>query len=263
MTPCKTRILEYRLVGFNQVILYLLTNNEVNISRLMPKGVLKDFFNLFYPPLCTVCSKVLVKQEKHICLSCICHLPKTNFHLDNDNPMEQLFWGRVNIVAAAALYYFEKGSKSRRILHQIKYTGHRELARYLGNLYGSELSLSGRFTDPDLLIPVPLHHSRKLKRGYNQSEWFAMGLATGLGKKVNCDILIRYLSTETQTNKTRIQRWENVENCFRVRDPGKIENKHILLVDDVVTTGATLESCATALLDTSGVRVSILTMAYA
>jgi ComF family protein len=229
----------------------------------MITGLHRDFFNLLYPPLCAACKKVLVKQEKHICLNCLYNLPKTNFHLDINNPMEQLFWGRVVIKAAAAFYYFEKGSKCRKILHQVKYSGYKELALFLGTIYGRELSLTARFSCTDMLIPVPLHYSRQKKRGFNQSEWFAMGLAEGLQKNMCSDILVRFVGAETQTNKSRTERWENVENIFRVRDPEKIENKHIILVDDVVTTGATLESCAEVLLKNSGVSLSIVTLAYA
>jgi ComF family protein len=177
--------------------------------------------------------------------------------------MEQLFWGRLNIQSAAALYYFEKGSKSRKILHHIKYLGNKQLAEYIGVLYGSELARTGHFSETDLIVPVPLHHSREIVRGYNQSEWFARGLAKGLGKNVLPGILVRYIDTDTQINKSRTERWENVENCFRVRDPVRIENKHILLVDDVVTTGATLESCALAIMHKPCIKLSILTMAYA
>ena len=223
----------------------------------------KDFLNLFYPPLCAACSKVLVKQEKYICLCCLYLLPKTNFHLDNGNPMEQLFWGRVNIRSAAAFYYFEEGGKCRKILHQIKYTGHKDLAFYLGRLYGRELTGSSTFAGADMIIPVPLHASRLRKRGFNQSEWFARGLAAGMEKKVYCDNLVRYVSTDTQINKSRNERWENVENTFRVRYPEKIKDKYILLVDDVITTGATIESCASLLLSKPGVSVSVLTLAYA
>ncbi|MGF1584525.1 MAG: ComF family protein [Bacteroidales bacterium] len=225
--------------------------------------IFSDFTNLIYPAVCVACGSVLVTQEKYICLSCIFNLPKTNFHLDKDNPLEQLFWGRLNIQAAAALYYFEKGSKSRKILHHIKYLGNKQLAEYIGVLYGSELARSGHFSETDFLVPVPLHQSREVKRGYNQSEWFARGLAKGLGKQLYPDILVRYIGTDTQINKSRTERWENVENCFRVRDPARIENKHVLLVDDVVTTGATLESCAMAIMLKPGIRLSILTMAYA
>ena len=134
---------------------------------------------------------------------------------------------------------------------------------FLGTIYGKEILIAGRFSRPDLLIPVPLHPSREKRRGFNQSEWFAKGLAGSLGKKVYTDVLIRPAGTETQTNKSRIERWQNVENNFKLSRHDLIENKHILLVDDVVTTGATLESCASLLMRSEGVRVSILTIAYA
>ncbi len=229
----------------------------------MSAGIFQDFFNLLYPQLCAACRSVLVKQEKHICTRCIYNLPKTNFHLDQDNSMARLFWGRVKVEAAAACYYFESGSKCRKIIHQIKYRGKKELALFIGTIYGKELSLCGRFSGTDMIIPVPLHQERLKKRGFNQSEWFARGLACSLHKQVCNDILIRSAGAETQTNKSRIERWENVESSFSVQYPEKIENKHILLVDDVVTPGATLESCASLLMDTNGVSLSILTIAYA
>ena len=133
----------------------------------------------------------------------------------------------------------------------------------MGRIYGRELSLSGRFTGGDMIIPVPLHPSREKQRGFNQSEWFARGLGESLGKTIANDILIRCAETETQTSKTRTERWENIENSFLVKYPEKIENKHILLVDDVVTTGATLESCAQTLKEAREVIISVLTLAYA
>ena len=227
------------------------------------KAACGDFFNLFYPPECAACRSVLLKQESHICTSCLYNMPRTNFHLDHDNFMAQIFWGRVEIEKAAALYYFEKGGKCRKVLHQIKYRGNRELAFYLGTIYGSELSRAGMFKDTDTIIPVPLHLSREKKRGFNQSEWFARGLAEILCIPVLDQVLLRTVGTETQTRKSRIERWDNVSESFRVRYGNMIENKHILLVDDVITTGATLESCATVLLEIPGVKVSILTLAYA
>jgi ComF family protein len=223
----------------------------------------KDFFNLFYPPLCATCSNVLLNQESHVCTACLYNMPRTNFHLDTHNPMAQVFWGRVKVENAAAMYYFEKGSKCRKILHQIKYRGKRELARYIGSIYGTELLRSGRYTDIEVILPVPLHHSKFKKRGFNQSAWFAKGLSEILARPLLDGVLIRSLGAETQTGKSRIERWENVKDNFRVTHPEMIENKHALLVDDVVTTGATLEACACALLSNPGVRVSILTLAYA
>lgn len=229
-----------------------------------PLSVLaKDFFNLFYPPVCAACSNLLLTQESHICTPCLYNMPRTNFHLDTDNPMAQLFWGRVKLENAAAMYYFEKGSKCRKILHQIKYRGRRELARYIGSIYGAEILRSGRFADSDVILPVPLHSSKFKKRGFNQSEWFARGLAEILDKPLHPGVLVRFLEAETQTGKTRIERWENVKDNFRVMQAERIENKHALLVDDVVTTGATLEACASVLLEYPGVKVSILTLAYA
>ncbi len=222
-----------------------------------------DLLNLFYPRLCAGCGTVLVNCEEHVCTGCLYKLPKTNFHLDRDNPMEQLFWGRVRLEYATACFYFDRSGKCRRILHHIKYRGRKELARYLGLLYGLELSRSGPFDSADLLLPVPLHSRREKKRGFNQSEWFAAGLAESMKKKVVNDVLVRVTGTQTQTNKSRIKRWENVENCFQVRNPEKVENSHVILVDDVVTTGATLESCATTLMRCTGVRISVLTIAYA
>ncbi len=229
----------------------------------MLKELCGDFISLFFPSLCTACKSALVKQERLICINCLYNLPKTNFHLDENNTMARLFWGRVKIESAAAFYYFEKGSKCKKILHQVKYKGEKELALLIGKIYGRELFISGHFSDPEILIPVPLHYSREKTRGFNQSEWFARGLAHSLGKKVFNDTLIRFVDTKTQTNKSRTERWENVENSFMVQSPEKIINKHILLVDDVVTTGATLESCALSLIQYKKVRISILTMAYA
>lgn len=226
-------------------------------------SISRDFFSLLYPPACAACSSVLLNQENHICTACLYNMARTNFHLDPDNSMAQLFWGRVKIENAAALYFFEKGSKCRKILHQIKYRGKKNLARYLGEIYGNDLLRSGQLTDVDILIPVPLHASKLKRRGFNQSEWFAGGLADILGKPLITKVLVRFLGTGTQTSKSRPERWENVKNSFRVRYPDIVEGKHILLVDDVVTTGATLEACAAALLKNSDVRVSILTMAFA
>ncbi len=229
----------------------------------MKAGIFGDFLNLFFPTLCEACKSVLVKQERHICTSCLYNLPKTHFHLDHNNSMAKLFWGRVSIDAAAAMYYFESGSKCRKILHQIKYRGKKELAMFLGIIYGRELFLCGRFTGIDMIIPVPLHPERLKKRGFNQSEWFGRGLARSLNKEVCSDVLVRCSGTETQTSKSRTERWDNVEKSFSLQNPEKIENKHLLLVDDVVTTGATLESCASALIKPPGITISILTIAFA
>ncbi len=226
-------------------------------------NICRDFINLFYPPACVTCKSILVVQEKYICTSCLYNLPETNFHLYATNSMAEEFWGRVLIENAAALYYFEKGGKCQKILHNIKYKGNRKLANHLGEIYGSKLSRSGKFLDIDIIVPVPLHPSREKSRGFNQSEWFARGLSNILKKPMITGNLVRFISTGTQTTKSRIERWDNVKDSFRVRYPEKFESNHVLLVDDVVTTGATLDACASVLKRINEVRVSILTLAFA
>jgi ComF family protein len=240
---------------------------NITLIKLFMSGpavkILKDFVSLIYPPLCIVCKSVLMNQEDHICTSCHYNLPRTNFHLYPENSLAEEFWGRVYIENAAALYYFEKGGKGQKILHEIKYRKNRKLAFYLGEVYGKELLDNGKFTDADIIVPVPLHHARQKKRGFNQSEWFARGLSSIMAKPLSADNLTRILDTESQTKKSRIDRWDNVRSSFRVLFPGKFENRHIILVDDVVTTGATLDACATLLKGINGTKVSILALAFA
>ncbi|MFO7843943.1 MAG: ComF family protein [Bacteroidales bacterium] len=223
---------------------------------------LKDFFNLIFPNLCMVCNNHLVSQEKLICTSCLYNLPKTNFHLDIENPVSQLFWGRTKIEYASSFYFYHKGSKYQQMMHKFKYHGCKEVGLVLGRYFGSQLDTSV-FNQVDLIMPVPLHKSKLKKRGYNQSEFIARGLAESLEKKLDAQNLIRTMATSTQTRKSRFERWENVEKIFKVLYPEKITGKHILLVDDVVTTGSTLEACANSILEVPDTKVSILTLAVA
>lgn len=224
--------------------------------------MLKDFFALLFPPLCAGCENVLYKDEQSLCLSCIYLLPKTNFHLQKDNAVEKIFWGRTNIQSAASYYNFVKDGKVQNIIHQLKYRGERKVGVFVGNLYGNELKKSEGFNTIDYIIPVPLHKRKKMLRGYNQSEAFAEGLAESMNVKTDFTTLFRAKESESQTRKTRYKRWENVENIFQINDFAKLQASHILLVDDVVTTGATLEACANVLLTIPDVTISIATMAY-
>ena len=180
-----------------------------------------------------------------------------------ENPVEQVFWGRVEIIAATAYFFFEKESRFAKIIHQLKYHGKKEIGIEMGRIFGAELKDSSRFNEVDLIIPVPLHWKKQKKRGYNQSEFIALGIAETMGKSIDTYTLYKAIETETQTRKTRYERWENVENIFRLTSADKITGKHILLVDDVITTGATLESCATTLLKENNTKVSIATLAMA
>lgn len=225
--------------------------------------MLNDFISLIYPKNCASCGNSLFKHEECLCTFCRYHLPKTNFHLQNGNPVEKLFWGRADIVSAAAYYAFGKGGKVQHLIHQLKYNGKKEIGLTVGKLYGLELKQSGKYESIDMIIPVPLHEKKKKKRGYNQSEYFAEGLSKSLHVSTDTSTLIRANESETQTKKSRFSRWQNVESIFHVAEPEKLTKKHILLVDDVVTTGSTLEACALTLLKIPDVKVSIATIAFA
>lgn len=225
--------------------------------------MIKDFFSLIFPQVCVSCGKALYKNEKSICMFCIYHLPKTNFHTDKVNPIAKIFWGRVPVVAASAYYSFAKGGNVQHLIHQLKYKGQKEVGVTIGKLYGQELKLIEEFRLADIIIPVPLHKKKQRKRGYNQSEYFAEGLSQGMNIKTDFKSLYRALASETQTRKSRFNRWKNVESVFQLRDKISLSGKHILLVDDVITTGATLEACAHTLLQIPDVTISIVTMAYA
>jgi ComF family protein len=225
--------------------------------------MLNDFISLIFPQVCVSCGKSLYKNEQNICTYCIYHLPKTDFHLDNDNPIAKIFWGRTNIHSAGAFYGFNKGGKVQHLIHQLKYKGRKEIGFTVGKLYGFDLKQHENFNTVDVVIPVPLHPKKEKKRGYNQSESFAQGLATVLDAESNFTTLFRTYESETQTRKSRFSRWKNVETIFQLKNGESLAGKHILLVDDVITTGATLEACAQTLQQIPDIKISIATIAYA
>jgi ComF family protein len=222
-----------------------------------------DLFHLMYPPTCVCCENTLVKQERLVCYNCLVCLPRTQFHREANNTVEMLFWGRVPIERAASFFFYQKGSLHHELLHSLKYRGFRELGAMLGKMYALELMADGTFTNIDCIVPVPLHPTKLRKRGYNQCEAIAEGLSVGMNKPVVRENLIRRTSSATQTRKGRWERWQNVESIFGVYNPLEFEGKHILLVDDVVTTGATIEACASELQKSNNTKVSVVTLAYA
>ncbi|MCX6269049.1 MAG: phosphoribosyltransferase family protein [Bacteroidetes bacterium] len=224
---------------------------------------LSDFISLIFPRICAGCGNSLWKNEEVLCHFCEYHLPKTNFHLDPDNPVTLLFRGRVALETGAAFLHFHKGSKVQRMVHQLKYKGRKDIGVYLGELYGQMLKDAPLFCPADAIIPVPLHKKKYMQRGYNQSEQFAIGLSCSMNIPVNNRLLTRTKATETQTRKSRFSRYQNVNEIFTVNSPQDWAGKKLILVDDVITTGATLESCILALNAIPGVRISIVCIASA
>lgn len=225
--------------------------------------ILNDFFGLFFPNNCISCHHQLVRNEEIICTNCLYHLPRTNFHLRHDNPVSKTFWGRVPLENATAYYYFGKGSKFRKLIHQLKYNGQRDIGIYLGRHFASELIKTKFLNGVQKIVPVPLHPSKERKRGYNQSYYIALGMSRATNIPLDNKTLVRVTASETQTRKTRFDRWRNVEEIFALTNPENFANQHILLVDDVITTGATIEACAHKILEVEGTKVSAAALAYA
>jgi ComF family protein len=217
---------------------------------------------LIYPRYCAACGITLFRNEEVLCLNCYIDLPRTGFHSFDDNDVARLFWGRIPVRHATSFIYFNKDSHYKNILHEIKYKHQQHVGFEMGRLFALELK-DTPFARVDFIVPVPLHHKKMRQRGYNQSELIANGISEVLHIPVATDVVVRTSQTLTQTRKTRYERWENVKDKFQVQNPSKLMNKHVLLVDDVITTGATIEACATALLAVKDVSLSVASLACA
>ena len=226
------------------------------------KEIKDSLLHLAFPHVCEGCGTDNLQAEQLLCLRCLSTLPSTNFHLHPNNPIEKIFWGRIPVSSATSQYYFTKESMMQHLMHQFKYKGNKEVGIYLGKLMGWSMAESNRFSLIDALIPLPLHKSKEHKRGYNQATILCEGISGVLNKPAFKNVVIRPEQTETQTKKGRIQRWQNMEGKFQLTNAAAIEGKHVLLVDDVVTTGATLESCGSELLKAKNVQLSIATLCF-
>ncbi|RYE21313.1 MAG: ComF family protein [Sphingobacteriales bacterium] len=229
----------------------------------LANSYLANFISLIFPELCAACNGSLVSNERILCTNCLYNLPYTNFHLQADNIVARQFWGKLKLEGAYATYYFTKGGHVQNMVHRFKYDGRQQIGVLLGNIAAGQLVTNAVFNTVDVIVPVPLHKSKQHKRGFNQSACFADGLADKLQAVVEIDNLIRLTATETQTKKSRFSRFENMREVFGVQHPERLENKHVLLVDDIVTTGSTLEACGIELLKIPGLKLSIATIAYA
>jgi ComF family protein len=224
---------------------------------------LNELIDLFYPKVCLLCKKMLVESEEHLCIDCICDLPKTNFHKNKENPAKILFAGYSNIIDVTSFLFFEKEGITQAIVHAIKYYGNKNLARHVGRLAALELYHSGFYKSADVIIAIPLHRKKESKRGFNQSEYISLGISDVYNVCIDNKSVIRTIYTQSQTKKTIYDRHVNVENIFKIVDNNSLTGKHILLVDDVITTGATTSACVEALSAVPGVRISIFSLAIA
>jgi len=204
-----------------------------------------------------------VEDDNLLCLQCVNDLPHTNFAMHANNPVEKIFWGRLALTAAMSEFYFAKGTLIQALIHEFKYKNNKDVGLYLGVMMGSSLLNNNRFTNVDALIPLPLFADKEFKRGYNQATILCNGMSEVMGIPVIKNNVIRKRFTETQTKKHRTERWQNVEGSFEINNAQEIKDKHILLVDDVVTTGATLEACGIEILKIEGTKLSIATLAFA
>ncbi len=227
------------------------------------KQSVDDLLYLFFPEACVCCGTSLLNQEKILCTTCRFKLPKTNYHKWESNPMEKHFWGRVNFEMAIAYLYFGKETRVQELLHHLKYKGRDDVGTYIGELYGSDLKRDCAVDTIDFIIPVPLHPSRERFRGYNQAYMIGKGISEATGIPIRKDFLYRGVASTTQTKKTRFERWKNVEEIFYTEKTGQWKGKHLLLVDDVMTTGSTLEACSRVLLNNADVKLSAATIAVA
>jgi len=241
------------------------TGDDKKLQNAMLKiisAALSDFSHLLFPHNCLGCGTDILPNDSLLCAKCFEGLPYTGFFSQGDNPVEKIFYGRINAAHAGSLLYFTKNSTVQRLIFALKYQGNKEAGFYLGRLIGLELLQCERLSSIDALIALPLNKKKEKIRGYNQALVIAEGISSEWGKPIIQDAVVRKLFTETQTKKGRAARWQNMQDVFEAKNTTELEHKHLLLIDDVVTTGASLEACAATLLKIPGVTISFATAAY-
>jgi len=226
-------------------------------------SLLDEIVSLFYPNHCLLCGHPLVRNEQFICLHCHCNLPRTNYHFNKGNPARDLFAGYQQINEVTSFLFFEKESITQKLIHSLKYRGNKLLATFLGRTAALEIKNDGFYASIDTIIPIPLHPKKEKRRGYNQSEWIAKGIASVYGCNMDTKRLKRITDTQSQTLKSVYDRHVNVEKIFELSEPELFYGKHILLIDDVLTTGATLSSCIDTLITVPDIMISIFSLSIA
>jgi ComF family protein len=227
------------------------------------KNIFSATLHLFYPHVCTGCGSDLLEEKNLLCLHCINDLPHTNFAQYSNNPIEKIFWGRMPVTAAHSEFYFTKATLIQHLIHQLKYKSDTAIGFYLGEIMGNTLLTSGRFSNIDYLIPLPLYPDKERKRGYNQAAIICNGMSATMNIPVLTQNILRQRFTATQTLKHRTERWENVAGSFIIKNAAALRGKNVLLVDDVITTGATLEACGSILVQVEGLQLFIASLAHA
>lgn len=225
--------------------------------------MLSSIINLFFPKVCHACASFLSDNEYTVCISCRHNLPVTNFHFNKDDTVAKTLRGRVKIESGTALFRYEKKGPVQQLIHNLKYKGHEHLGELLGDWLGGELKTIAAYKNIDTVIPVPMHEKKLKRRGYNQVTKFGQQIALALDAPFIDDALVKITNSVSQTKKSRVARWSKDDELFALKNISKIEGKHILLVDDIITTGATLEACCSVLNQAKNIKISIATMAIA
>ena len=230
---------------------------------LLLETVFEDLLHLFYPHQCSGCASDALEKDQILCYRCLNNLPKTGMQDIQNNMVERVFSGRLPIHAAHSEFFFSKGKLVQQLLHQIKYKGNQQLGIYLGEMLGQSLSNNKRFANINAIIPMPMLKKKAITRGYNQAMIISKGVQKITGIPIVENLIVRTKKTATQTKKSRSERWQNVNGTFEINDGESWKGKHVLLIDDVLTTGATLEACGNTLLNISGLTLSLAVLAFA
>ena len=245
--------------------IYALCASAPFLYLLLPipfMNFLSSLSNLFFPSICPGCNTQHINEEEMICMECYHNLPYTEFERLENNPVEKIFWGRTNIKFASSTFYYIIDSPIQHIIHHIKYRGQDNLGVFMGEIMGYTLQTAFEKHEIDFCIPMPLHYKKEYARGYNQASLLCAGIKKTTHLNYNDKLITREVNTSTQTKKSRIERWGNVEDVFTISNKSEILDKNILLIDDVITTGASTEACANILLNHGAKSVSICGLAY-